>query len=167
MHDISSFKFVKGTPCHLAIGTIDNIVPVATTFDDDVSCLTIKVLIDIVIREDLPIPIPVKGKIEFLKQAMGNFIKWPRELLVMVDKKKDHSPIKSFSQSSKYINANGTIKLLNGHAMHNMNDVDMIGITLDEHIFGRDKFIYLGRDDLIQYCNMVKIGYMCILTYIA
>ncbi|XP_038899756.1 uncharacterized protein LOC120086988 [Benincasa hispida] len=123
---------LEGTPCHLTIGTVDNIVAVATTFDDDVSCLTVKVLTDIVIREDLPIPILVKGKIEFLKQAMRNFVKLPRELVVMVDEKKDHSPIKSFSQSSKYTNANGTIKLLNGHAMHNMNDVDMIRISLDE-----------------------------------
>ncbi|XP_050938552.1 uncharacterized protein LOC127148536 [Cucumis melo] len=47
-----------------------------------------------------------------------------------------------------------------------MEDVDMIRIPMNELIFGSDKFVYLAREDLLHYCGMVEIGYMCILAYI-
>ncbi|KAL0541193.1 hypothetical protein IC582_021232 [Cucumis melo] len=50
--------------------------------------------------------------------------------------------------------------------MNNMEDVDMIRIPMNELIFGSDKFVYLAREDLLHYCGMVEIGYMCILAYI-
>ena len=50
--------------------------------------------------------------------------------------------------------------------MNNMKDVDMIHIPMNELIFGSDKFVYLAREDLLHYCDMVEIGYMCILAYI-
>ncbi|KAL4011675.1 hypothetical protein IC575_028736 [Cucumis melo] len=37
---------------------------------------------------------------------------------------------------------------------------------MNELIFGSDKFVYLAREDLLHYCGMVEIGYMCILAYI-
>ncbi|KAL4010328.1 hypothetical protein IC575_030179 [Cucumis melo] len=37
---------------------------------------------------------------------------------------------------------------------------------MNELIFGNDKFVYLAREDLLHYCDMVEIGYMCILAYI-
>uniref|UniRef100_A0A9I9EJZ8 Uncharacterized protein n=1 Tax=Cucumis melo TaxID=3656 RepID=A0A9I9EJZ8_CUCME len=37
---------------------------------------------------------------------------------------------------------------------------------MNELIFGSDKFVYLTREDLLHYCGMVEIGYMCILAYI-
>ncbi|KAL4025602.1 hypothetical protein IC575_014005 [Cucumis melo] len=47
-----------------------------------------------------------------------------------------------------------------------MKDVDMIRIPMNELIFESDKFVYLAREDLLHYCGMVEIGYMCILAYI-
>uniref|UniRef100_A0A9I9EK96 Ubiquitin-like protease family profile domain-containing protein n=1 Tax=Cucumis melo TaxID=3656 RepID=A0A9I9EK96_CUCME len=47
-----------------------------------------------------------------------------------------------------------------------MNDVDMIRIPMNELIFGSDKFVYLAREDLLHYYDMVEIDYMCILAYI-
>ncbi|KAA0050014.1 transposase [Cucumis melo var. makuwa] len=68
--------------------------------------------------------------------------------------------------SSNYTDVNGTIMLLNRHVLNNMKDVDMIHIAMNELIFGSDKLVYLAREDLLHYCGMVEIGYMCILAYI-
>ncbi|KAL0546613.1 hypothetical protein IC582_016525 [Cucumis melo] len=116
--------FVKGTPCQLSIGSINNIVAVATIVEDNIGCPNVKVLVDV------------------------------------------HSTRKDVVYSSNYTDVNGTIKLLNRHAVDSMNVVDMIHTPMNELIFGSDKFVYLAREDLLHYCDMVEIGYMCILAYI-
>ncbi|KAL4010556.1 hypothetical protein IC575_030057 [Cucumis melo] len=78
----------------------------------------------------------------------------------------EHSTRKDVVYPSTYTDVNGIIKLLNRHAVNNMKDVDMIRIPMNELIFGSDKFVYLAREDLLHYCGMVEIGYMCILAYI-
>ncbi|KAL4022785.1 hypothetical protein IC575_016530 [Cucumis melo] len=78
----------------------------------------------------------------------------------------EHSTRKDVVYPSNYTDVNGIIKLLNRHAMNNMEDVDMIRIPMNELIFGSDKFVYLAREDLLHYYGMVEIGYMCILAYI-
>uniref|UniRef100_A0A9I9EM20 Uncharacterized protein n=1 Tax=Cucumis melo TaxID=3656 RepID=A0A9I9EM20_CUCME len=75
----------------------------------------------------------------------------------------EHSTRKDVVYSSNYTDVNETIKLLNRHVVKNMKDVDMIRIPMNELIFGSDKFVYLAREDLLHYCDMVEIGYMCIL----
>ncbi|KAA0065831.1 uncharacterized protein E6C27_scaffold37G001390 [Cucumis melo var. makuwa] len=156
--DTPTNKGVKGTPCQLSIGSINNIVAVATIVEDNIGCPNVKVLVDVVTGENLTIPNPVKGKIETLNQALGNIIEWPRWL--------EHSTRKDVVYPSNYTDVNRIIKLLNRHAMNNMEDVDMIRIPMNELIFGSDKFVYLAREDLLHYCGMVEIGYMCILAYI-
>ncbi|KAL4035704.1 hypothetical protein IC575_004409 [Cucumis melo] len=155
-----------GTPCQLSIGSINNIVAVATIVEDNVGCPNVKVLVDVVTGENLTIPNPVKGKIETLNQALGNIIEWPRRLVSTINDKQEHSTRKDVVYPSNYTDVNGIIKLLNRHAMNNMEDVDMIRIPMNELIFGSDKFVYLAREDLLHYCGMVEIGYMCILAYI-
>ncbi|KAA0026028.1 transposase [Cucumis melo var. makuwa] len=123
--DTPSNKGVEGTPCQLSIGSINNIVAVATIVEDKIGCPNVKVLVDV-----------------------------------------EHSTRKDVVYSSNYTDVNGIIKLLNRHAVNNMKDVDMIRIPMNELIFGSDKFVYLAREDLLHYCGMVEIGYMCILAYI-
>ncbi|TYK30686.1 uncharacterized protein E5676_scaffold343G00010 [Cucumis melo var. makuwa] len=142
--DTPSNKGVEGTSCQLSIGSINNIVAVATIVEDNIGCSNGKVLIDVVTRENLTIPNPVKGKIETLIKH------W------------EHSTRKNVVYSSNYTDVNGIIKLLNRHAVNNMKDVDMIRIPMNELIFGSEKFVYLAREDLLHYCGMVEIGYMCI-----
>ena len=79
---------VKGTPYQLSIGSINNIVAVATVFDDDIGCPNLKVLVAVVSGENLTIPNSVKDKIETLNQALGNIIEWSRRLVSMIDDKK-------------------------------------------------------------------------------
>ncbi|KAA0054192.1 transposase [Cucumis melo var. makuwa] len=156
--DTPTNKGVEGTLCQLSIGSINNIVAVATIVEDNIGCSNVKVLVDVVTGENLTIPNPVKGKIETLNQALGNIIEWPRRL--------EHSTRKDLVYPSNYTDVNRIIKLLNRHAVNNMKDVDMIRIPMNELIFGSDKFVYLTREDLLHYCGMVEIGYMCILAYI-
>ncbi|KAL4027908.1 hypothetical protein IC575_011098 [Cucumis melo] len=164
--DTPTNKGVEGTPCQLSIGSINNIVAVATIVEDNIGCPNVKVLVDVVTGENLTIPNPVKGKIETLNQALGNIIEWPRRLVSTINDKQEHSTRKDVVYPSNYTDVNGIIKLLNRHAMNNMEDVDMIRIPMNELIFGSDKFVYLAREDLLHYCGMVEIGYMCILAYI-
>ncbi|KAA0063906.1 uncharacterized protein E6C27_scaffold616G00320 [Cucumis melo var. makuwa] len=162
--DTPTNKGVEGTPCQLSIGSINNIVAVATIVEDNIGCPNVKVLVDVVTGENLTIPNPVKGKIETLNQALGNIIEWPRRLVSTINDKQEHSTRKDVVYPSNYTDVNGIIKLLNRHAVNNMKDVDMIRIPMNELIFGSDKFVYLAREDLLHYCGMVEIGYMCILA---
>ncbi|TYK19584.1 uncharacterized protein E5676_scaffold1274G00260 [Cucumis melo var. makuwa] len=164
--DTPSNKGVEGTPCQLSIGSIKNIVAVATIVEDNIGCSNVKVLVDVVMGENLTIPNPVKGKIETLNQALGNIIEWPHRLVSTINDKQDHSTRKDVVYSLNYTDVKGIIKLLNRHVMNNMKDVDMICIPMNELIFESDKFVYLAREDLLHYCDMVEIGYMCILAYI-
>uniref|UniRef100_A0A9I9ECE9 Ubiquitin-like protease family profile domain-containing protein n=1 Tax=Cucumis melo TaxID=3656 RepID=A0A9I9ECE9_CUCME len=116
--DTPSNKGVEGTPCQLSIGSINNIVAVATIVEDNIGCFN------------------------------------------------NHSTRKDVVYSSNYTDVKGIIKLLNRHVVNNMKDVDMICIPMNVLIFGSDKFVYLAREDLLHYCDMVEIGYMCILAYI-
>ncbi|KAL4017141.1 hypothetical protein IC575_024816 [Cucumis melo] len=79
--------FVKGTPCQLSIGSINNIVVVATIVEDNSRCPNVKVLVDVVMGENLTILNPVKGKIKTLNQALGNIIEWPRRLVSTINDK--------------------------------------------------------------------------------
>ncbi|KAL4032720.1 hypothetical protein IC575_005801 [Cucumis melo] len=164
--DTPSNKGVEETPCQLSIGSINNIVAVATIVEDNIGCPNVKVLVDVVTGENLIIPNPVKGKIETLNQALGNIIEWPRRLVSTINNKQEGSTRKDVVYSSNYTDVNGIIKLLNRHAVNNMKDVDMTRIPMNELIFGSDKFVYLAREDLLHYYGMLEIGYMCILAYI-
>ncbi|KAL0537041.1 hypothetical protein IC582_026009 [Cucumis melo] len=155
-----------GTPCQLSIGSINNIVAVATIVEDNIGCPNVKVLVDVVTGENLTIPNLVKGKIETLNQALGNIIEWSRQFVSTINDKQEYSTRKDVVYPSNYTDVNGIIKLLNRHVVNNMKNVDMIRIPMNELIFGSDKFVYLAREDLLHYCDMVEIGYMCILAYI-
>ncbi|KAA0059274.1 uncharacterized protein E6C27_scaffold430G002130 [Cucumis melo var. makuwa] len=134
--------------------------------EDNIGCPNVKVLVDVVTRENLTIPNPVKGKIEILNQALGNIIEWSRQLVSIINDKQEHSTRKDVVYSSNYTDVNGTVKLLNKYVVNNMKDVDMIHIPMDEIIFGSGKFVYLACEDLLHYYGMVEIDYMCILVYI-
>ncbi|TYK19776.1 hypothetical protein E5676_scaffold59395G00010 [Cucumis melo var. makuwa] len=71
--DTPTNKGVEGTPCQLSIGSINNIVAVATIVEDNIGCPNVQVLVDVVTGENLTIPNPVKRKIETLNQALGAF----------------------------------------------------------------------------------------------
>ncbi|KAA0025389.1 hypothetical protein E6C27_scaffold1220G00190 [Cucumis melo var. makuwa] len=73
MRNTPNNKEVEGTPYQLSIGSINNIVAVATVFDDDIGCPNLKVLVAVVSGENLTIPNSVKDKIETLNQALGAF----------------------------------------------------------------------------------------------
>ncbi|CAK9321923.1 unnamed protein product [Citrullus colocynthis] len=91
---------------------------IVTVFDDDGACPNVKVVIDIAMGEDVTIPIPIKGKIETLNQAIDNFVTWRRDLMIVTKEKKDDITSRRIVYSSKYTDVKGTSKLLNKHAMN-------------------------------------------------
>uniref|UniRef100_A0A9I9E2F9 Uncharacterized protein n=1 Tax=Cucumis melo TaxID=3656 RepID=A0A9I9E2F9_CUCME len=119
--DTPTNKGVEGTQCQLSIGSINNIVAVATIVEDNIGCLK-----------------------SSSRRGYGRKF--------------------DYTQSSE--GKDRDFKSSIGHAVNNMKDVDMIRIPMNELIFGSDKFVYLAREDLLHYCDMVEIGYMCILAYI-
>ena len=74
---------VKGTPCKLAMETINNIVAIATVFDDNNDDPNVKVLVDLLTGGNFSIPIPVKGKKETLNKVLGNIIEWSCRLVFL------------------------------------------------------------------------------------
>ncbi|XP_022136077.1 uncharacterized protein LOC111007859 isoform X2 [Momordica charantia] len=170
---------MEGKPCHLAVESVDNIVAVGTIFDNNVQCPTVhgvplgvdnvRVMVDIVIDEYATIPIPVRGEIETLNQTIGGFVAWPRRLVILSEEKNISSSRTSQTrtQLSKHTDVHVSIKLLNRYVMLSMQHEDTVEINLSKDIFGKEKNIYLTRNDIMQYCTMIEIGYSCILTYIA
>lgn len=53
---------------------INNIVAIETVLDDSNGGPNVKILVDLLIGGDCSLPIPVKGKIETLNQALGNIV---------------------------------------------------------------------------------------------
>ena len=53
---------------------INNIVAIATVLDDSNGGPNVKILVDLLTGGDCSLPIPVKGKIETLNQALGNIV---------------------------------------------------------------------------------------------
>ena len=53
---------------------INNIVAIATILDDSNGGPNVKILVDLLTGGDCSLPIPVKGKIETLNQALGNIV---------------------------------------------------------------------------------------------
>ncbi|KAA0040876.1 uncharacterized protein E6C27_scaffold345G00330 [Cucumis melo var. makuwa] len=159
--DLDADEDMVNTPSKKGVeDPLVNIIAVATVVDDNIGCPNVKVLVDVVIGENLTILNPMKEKIETLNQALGNIIEWPCRLVSTINDKQEHSTMKDVVYSSNYTDVNGNIKLLHKHAVNNMKDVDMIHIPMNELIFGRNKFVCLAREDLLHYCGMVEIGYV-------
>ncbi|KAA0045423.1 hypothetical protein E5676_scaffold4559G00280 [Cucumis melo var. makuwa] len=57
MVNTPSNKGVEGTPCQLSVVSIHIIVAVAKLVDDNIGCPNVKVLVDVVTKENLTIPI--------------------------------------------------------------------------------------------------------------
>ncbi|TYK09989.1 transposase [Cucumis melo var. makuwa] len=144
--DLDADEDLVNTPnnkgVELSIGSINNIVAVATVVEDNIGCPNVKVL-------------SRRGYGRKFEYAQSNEGK-DRDLKI---KHREHSTRKDVVYSSNYTEVNGTIELLNRHAVNNMKDVDMIRIPMNELIFGSDKFFYLAREDLLHYCGMVEMGY--------
>lgn len=76
---------------------MDNIVAVGTMYESPSQNATIhgvplgvenvRVVVDMVIGDDCALPIPVNDELQTLHQAVGNFVGWPRRLVITVDDK--------------------------------------------------------------------------------
>lgn len=79
--------------CELAVETIENKVAFGLLFDDENMNKSIhgvalqpgcaRVSVDGAIQGDALIPIPIKGEIETVDQAVGSYVSWPRDLIIL------------------------------------------------------------------------------------
>ena len=82
--------------CKLALGSIDHVVALATVMTSDSPSHTcygiplgdenMRVSVYAALEEKALIPMPVKDEIHTVKQAMGSWVLWPKNLIIFSEK---------------------------------------------------------------------------------
>lgn len=77
-----------GATCRLKMGSDDNIVAVGTIFETDTDDDFVKVSIDLVMDGDCKVPVPSNSEDKnVLSQEIGSHLLWPRNLVILDEKK--------------------------------------------------------------------------------
>jgi hypothetical protein len=93
--EISIFLFkLQNKKCKLAVGRLDNIVARGTVFeetgDDEIihniplGKGNVRVSVDIAIKKDALLPVPIPGEVTAVRDAIGYHLEWPKQF-VLVD----------------------------------------------------------------------------------
>ncbi|CAL5343691.1 unnamed protein product [Camellia sinensis] len=85
----------KGKPCKLAIGSIENIVAHGTVYERiehneaihtvPLGESNVRVSVEVVIQKDAPLPIPIPDEMFIVGEAVGFFVAWPKNLVLVGD----------------------------------------------------------------------------------
>ncbi|CAL5321822.1 unnamed protein product [Camellia sinensis] len=85
----------KGKPCKLAIGSIENIVAYGAVYERiehneaihtvPLGESNVRVSVEIVIQKDAPLPIPIPDEMLIVGEAVGFFVAWPKNLVLVGD----------------------------------------------------------------------------------
>ncbi|XP_028089195.1 uncharacterized protein LOC114289635 [Camellia sinensis] len=159
---------VEGKPCKLAVGSIENIVAHGMMYEriepNEAICTVplgesnVRVLIQVAIQKDAPLPIAIPDEMLIIGQAVGFFVAWPKNLvfvddegaLINVECGKYQEPIQSFVSLVEYIKYD--------EAMH---------IPLEKNIFGEEINIQLQRVYMEYICHVKELSVTCIMLYIS
>ncbi|XP_028096532.1 uncharacterized protein LOC114296432 [Camellia sinensis] len=85
----------KGKPCKLAVGSIENTVAHGTVYEriepnEPIHTVplgesNVRVSIEVVIQKDAPLPIPISDEMLIVGEAVGFFVAWPKNLVLVGD----------------------------------------------------------------------------------
>ncbi|KAF5958330.1 hypothetical protein HYC85_005555 [Camellia sinensis] len=85
----------QGKPCKLAIGSIENIVAHGTLYERiehneaihtvPLGESNVRVSVEVVIQKDAPLPIPIPDEMFIVGEAVGFFVAWPKNLVLVGD----------------------------------------------------------------------------------
>ncbi|PRQ18900.1 hypothetical protein RchiOBHm_Chr7g0211271 [Rosa chinensis] len=171
----------NGGTCELAVNTISNIVAFGTVFDDADINKTIhgaplkegcvRVSVDGEIQGDAPLPFPIMGEMEFVREAVGSHMAWPEEFVIrrqpVKKKKRNMDFVKSmFNKVELPPFVPKRCKLLYKHATTIMKQTsEAITTVLDDNVFGIHKELFILTENVIDLLEMKKIGQGVIAAY--
>ncbi|KAL6578540.1 hypothetical protein OROMI_008756 [Orobanche minor] len=178
--------------CELAVDTIENKVAFGLVFDDEELNKFIhgvplppgcaRVSVDGPIKGDALIPIPIAGEIETVDQAVGSYVSWPRELIIVQNAppvakskrkaKEQNNELQTVQSVFKNMEINKNVpqrfRLLYKHATTFMKSTgNSIQIPCDAEVFGVEKMILILHENVIDLLEFKVIGQAAISSYMA
>ncbi|PQP93181.1 uncharacterized protein Pyn_26792 [Prunus yedoensis var. nudiflora] len=129
----------------------------------------IRVAVNCALQGDSPLPIPVKGVLETVGDAIGSQVAWPQDLIVFDDKVKKRETTKEKLAKTLFKTISPTMpkscKVLYAYAHQVMSKGQTISTNIDEDIFGVKKmlFVSLGknqqRDQVIGFMDPARTAH--------
>ncbi|CAL5415884.1 unnamed protein product [Camellia sinensis] len=158
----------KGKPCKLAIGSIENIVAHGTVYERiehneaihtvPLGESNVRVSVEVVIQKDAPLPIPIPDEMHIVGEALGFFVAWPKNLVLVDDEGASINV-----ECGKYQESIQSFVTLVEHIKYD----EAIGIPLEKDIFGEEINIQLQRVDMEYICHVKELSVTCIMLYIS
>ncbi|PQQ17856.1 hypothetical protein Pyn_24435 [Prunus yedoensis var. nudiflora] len=174
-------EFMKGKECKMAFGEKANLVASGTIVEINVPNQmvhnvplgkgNIRVAVNYALQGDSPLPIPVKGVLETVEDAIGSQVAWPQDLIVFDDKVKKRETTKEKLAKTLFKSISPTMpkscKVLYAYAHQVMSKGQTISTNIDEDIFGVKKMVYIFQEQVIAFAEMREIGQAIITAYIS
>ncbi|KAL6276925.1 hypothetical protein ACE6H2_020526 [Prunus campanulata] len=169
-----------GKECKMAFGIKANLVASGTIVEINVLNQlvhnvplgegNIRVAVNCALQGDSPLPIPVKGVLETVGDAIGSQVAWPQDLIVFGDKVRKRETTKEKLAKTLFKSISPTMpkscKVLYAYAHQVMSKGQTISTNIDEDIFGVKKMVYIFQEQVIAFAEMREIGQAIITAYI-
>ncbi|XP_028098409.1 uncharacterized protein LOC114298098 [Camellia sinensis] len=158
----------KGKPCKLAIGSIENIVAHGTVYERiehneaihtvPLGESNVRVSVKVVIQKDAPLPIPIPDEMLIVGEAVGFFVAWPKNLVLVSDEGASINV-----ECGKYQESIQSFVSLVEHIKYD----EAIDIPLEKDIFGEEINVQLQKVDMEYICHVKELSVTCIMLYIS
>ncbi|CAL8175161.1 unnamed protein product [Prunus armeniaca] len=124
----------------------------------------IRVSVNYALKGASPLPIPMKGVLNTVEDAVRSQVAWPEDLIVSIDdivEKKKKTTKEKLAKSLLQANLETvpkSCKILYGFAQKLMSQGQTLASYIDEDIFGVEKMTYALKEDVISFIQMNEIG---------
>ncbi|KAK9176499.1 hypothetical protein WN944_028516 [Citrus x changshan-huyou] len=161
-----------GTFCKLALGDDLNIVAQGTVFMDNepnatvhgipLASTDVRVSIDVAFQKNAILPRPVRDELILVSHAIGSIVAWPKKIVIT----SNNEVSKFVSQDVASSSMPPIVKSLFSFAKNVMHPSGSIIINFDPNMFASTtEMMFLGRDDILQFCRMEQISVSVIKLY--
>ncbi|XP_024185678.2 uncharacterized protein LOC112190476 [Rosa chinensis] len=177
----------------LALGSIDHIVALATVMECDDSSLTchdyplgdnnVRVSVYCALDEKALVPFPVADEILTVRQAMGSWVAWPKELVIMshdkkftkdkADKRKRKKLVMEEDENAKVLaslkslapSLPAPLKILCNWGEEAFQDGRAITFEMEYEVFGYQRKTFILGSDVERIASMREVTGNCIVVY--
>ncbi|GMP37176.1 hypothetical protein CsSME_00008985 [Camellia sinensis var. sinensis] len=139
----------KGKPCKLAIGSIENIVAHGTVYERIEHNEAIHTVPLGESNVQAPLPIPIPDEMFIVGEAMGFFVAWPKNLVLVGDEGASINV-----ECGKYQESIQSFVSLVEHIKYD----EAVDIPLEKDIFGEEINIQLQRVDMEYICHVKELS---------
>ncbi|PRQ54700.1 putative Ulp1 protease family catalytic domain, transposase, Tnp1/En/Spm [Rosa chinensis] len=182
-------KLVQGTEIEakFALGSVDHIVALGTVVEhNDPSQVchgyplgdsNLRVSVSVAIEENALVPFPVGDEIRTVRQAIGSWVAWPKELVIMSSVKKPEKRRKKkvvqeddlsedeFSLQSLAASLPNSLRMLCMWGEVGFKDGKAITIQIEAEVFGRARKTFILGQDVRRIATMRELTGNCIVIY--